>query len=646
MWAVGIEPPDDIHFDGKIHRFNHGKKRDKSAWYCLFSDGVPAGRFGDWREGIEQPFKADIGRSLTPAEEMAHARRMAEARAQRDAEMAKTRAIAADTCTIIWDGCSGSPADHPYLARKGVQPHGARITGDGRLVLPAYDEHGELASIQYIDQSGDKRFADGGARKGVFWWVGDLNSPGTIYIGEGFATSASIHEASGRPCVITYNSGNMPAVAKAIQKLYPSAELVIVADHDTYTADERERKAKKGAEYAAEAAALTGARVIIPPIEGMDANDYAQAGHDLAALLAPAPNDQWLIAADDFCAQPAPIAWLVKHWLQSEALIMVHGPSGGGKTFAVLDWCLRIASGATEWMDCRVKAGNVVYLAGEGHHGLRGRVAAWKHQHSAQRLSMWLSRDGCDLNTPEGYTRVVNNLKTLPERPCLIVVDTLHRFLLGDENSAQDAKTMLDACNALMREFACSVLLVHHTGVSDEAQHRARGSSAWRGALDIEISIVPAADGRPMEIIQRKSKDAEMAAPKYARLESVTLPGWFDEDGAPVTSAVLVEADAPLDTAKNGRLGEYLGYFKRSWFATGCEAVDGLPFIRRQAMVNIMPAINSDWKTEKTIKNNLTPSSEFIGSLTRARMIEEHHYIGDGWRVCDPVLASQMMLSR
>lgn len=646
MLAVGIEPPDDIHFDGKIHRFNHGKKRDKSAWYCLYADGVPAGRFGDWREGIEQPFKADIGRSLTSAEEMAHARRMAEARAQRDAEMAKTRAIAADTCTIIWDGCSESPADHPYLTRKGVKPHGARITGDGRLVLPAYDEHGELATLQYIDQAGEKQYHGGGARKGTFWWVGDLNSPGTIYIGEGFATSASIHDATARPCVITYSSGNLPAVAQAIKQLYPAAELVIVADHDTYTAEERERKAKKGPEYAAEAAALTGARVIIPPIEGMDANDYAQAGHDLAALIAPAPDDQWLIPADDFCAQPAPIAWLVKHWLQDQALIMVHGPSGGGKTFAVLDWCLRIASSTPEWMACRVKPGNVVYLAGEGHHGLRGRVAAWKHHHAAGPLSMWLSRDGCDLNTAEGYTRVANNLKALPARPCLIVVDTLHRFLLGDENSAQDAKTMLDACNSLMREFACSVLLVHHTGVSDEAQHRARGSSAWRGALDIEISIVPAVDGRPMEIIQRKSKDAEMAQPKYARLESVQLPGWFDEDGEPVTSAILVESEPPIATAQNGKLGEYLGYFKRAWFATGAEHVDGFPFIRRQPLINIMPAINSDWKTEKTIKNNLTPSGEFIGSLTKAKLIEEHHYIGDGWRVCDPILASQMMLSR
>ena len=60
---------------------------------------------------------------------------------------------------------------------------------------------------------------------------------------------------------------------------------------------------------------------------------------------------------------------------------------------------------------------------------------------------------------------------------------------------------MLDACGHLQAEFGCAVILVHHTGVSDEAQHRARGSSAWRGALDIEISVVPGGEDSPMQII-------------------------------------------------------------------------------------------------------------------------------------------------
>ena len=101
---------------------------------------------------------------------------------------------------------------------------------------------------------------------------------------------------------------------------------------------------------------------------------------------------------------------------------------------------------------------------------------------------------------------------------------------------------MLDACAAIMAEFRCTVILVHHTGVNAEAQHRARGSSAWRGALDIEISVVP---GAVIEVIQRKSKDAEEAEPLYVQLQPVALP-WTDEDGETVTSAVLVQAEKPV----------------------------------------------------------------------------------------------------
>ena len=641
MVMAGLEPPLEIHIDGKLHRFRSGTKGqgkggDKPGWYVIYGDGIPAGRFGCWRSGIDEPFKANVGRELSPAEEMAHAKRMAEAKAARDADRARQHEVASATVEAIWSSASYASPEHPYLKRKGIGVHGVRITGDGRLMLPLLDEDGQLSSLQYIDHEGGKLYHPGGQTGLRFWMVGLMDEPGTLYVAEGFATAATIHEATGRPCIVSYSASNLvPVVGIMRERLGLTQDICIVADHD---------KSGVGQRYAEQACAKHGARYVMPPIEGMDANDYAQAGNDLAGLLAPTSDGAWLIHADDFSAQPAPISWLVKGWLQDQALIMVHGPSGGGKTFVVLDWCLRIASKMPEWMSCKVKSGNVVYLAGEGHHGLRARIAGWKHHHGAASLSMWLSKEGCDLNTPEGYTRVSSAIKSLPVTPSIIVVDTLHRFLAGDENSAQDAKTMLDACGKLMQEFGCSVLLVHHTGVSDEAQHRARGSSAWRGALDIEISIVPAKDDKPMEIVQRKSKDAEMSQPKYARLESVDIPGWFDEDGEAVTTAVLSLSDAPVNQKVSAKLSEFIGYFKRAWFATGAEHVDGMPFVRRSPLVAVMPSIHPDWKTEKTVANKIGPSGEFTSALIDAGIIEPHEHIGPGWRVKDNALASQMML--
>lgn len=366
---------------------------------------------------------------------------------------------------------------------------------------------------------------------------------------------------------------------------------------------------------------------------------------DEAAESLLASDDDWLVSADAFSEAPAPISWLIKGWLQDSALMMVHGPSGGGKTFVVLDMCLRLAAGMADWMGRKVRPADVVYLAGEGHHGLRGRIAAWKHYHGCKLLSMWLSRAGVDLNTPEGFVKALQQIRKLPRKPRLIIVDTLHRFLAGDENSAQDAKTMLDACAALMREFECSVLLVHHTGVSEEAQHRARGSSAWRGALDIEISVVPAKDGQPLQIVQRKSKDAELAQPIYASLQQVTIPGWVDEDGEPVTSAVITAVTAPVTAPNKGgsKLNQHRRMFERAWWDSGAELRDGAPYVSRSAMLDYLTTKMGLSEASARIYCKPAAAGKPISALIDARMIEAMDH---GWIVVDGAQAASMVLQK
>ena len=632
---AGLNAPDDLILDGKIHRFRSGSSRktlDRSGWYVGHLDGIPCLTFGCWRAGVTQTVKADVGKKRwTPAEEMAHAARINAAKKLRDEEIERDRAVATSTVETIWkDGAHASP-EHPYLKRKGVQPHGARVTGDGRLMVPLFSEDGELSSLQYISEDGGKLYHTGGQTGGRFWILGTLDEPGTIYIAEGFATAATIHEVTGRPCVVAYSASNLIPVTESIVKT--GQKVIIVADND---------KSGVGQRHAEQACAKYGATYIMPPIDG-DANDYAQAGHDLALLLNP-PKTDWLIPADDYCQKPAPIKWLIKGWLQSDALIMIHGPSGGGKTFVVLDWCLRLASGMTDWAGHRVKPANVVYLAGEGHHGLRARIAAWKQHHQASSLKMWLSRSGCDLNTPDGYLSTSTHLKQLPEPPNLIVIDTLHRFLAGDENSSQDAKTMLDACSKLMQEFNCSVLLVHHTGVSEEAQHRARGSSAWRGALDIEISIIPAKDQAPMQIVQRKAKDSEIAQDVFSRLHGVEIDGWIDEDGEQVTSAIIEIVDKPLsDNADNtdNKLSRHKKLFINAWEKCGMETRAGQPYLSRSGFIQYL--IDTLELTEASSNIYSRPSSKGkpICDLLVGQIIDQHEH---GWIVLDSVMASAMLI--
>lgn len=638
MSDAGLTPPDDIIFDGKLHRFStNGKRSDAAGWYVAFDGQVPAGAFGDWRAGMETTWKADIGRDLTMAEQMANASRMRELKSIRDAELAALRENAAEQAKMLWEQASLASDEHPYIQRKGVVNPGWRLAPDGRLIAPMLID-GEIVGLQYIDANGQKMFMKGSKAAGSWWHLGSFEHQPRVYLVEGVATAASVFEATGKPVAIAYSANNLAAVAQAIrQKVGQTVEIVIVADNDQSGTGERE--AKRAADT------VGGCTVLTIPTEG-DANDYTQNGGDLLGLLEPKHvDDGWLIAADDFSAQPSPIGWVVKHWVQEQALIMVHGPSGGGKTFLVLDWCLSISSQKAEWAGNKIKHGQVVYLAGEGHHGLRGRVAAWKHHNSAKNLSMWLSNDGCDLNTPEGYLRVTKGIRTAEIKPSLIVVDTLHRFLQGDENSAQDAKTMLDACNGLMREFECSVLLVHHTGVSEEAQHRARGSSAWRGALDIEVSVVPAKGDEPIQVVQRKSKDAELAHSVYGHLQSVAIPTWFDEDGEAVTSAVFSITDAPPEKAnkKDKAISKHIKLFENAWWNSKAEERNQLPYLSRSAFMNYL--IENIGISEASAKVYCKPSqpNRPISELLLAELIEAHEH---GWVVCNEVQASAMLVRK
>lgn len=635
MAAAGIEElPATIIIDGSIHRYHSGgrDRKKKSGWYCIYPDGIKAGTFGCWRLGIEQLWREDVGREITAAEEMAVTRRISEARAQRDSERAKMQAAVGGVLDEIWVNGAAASADHPYISRKGIRPHGVRITGDGRLMIPMYGPTGDLTGMQYIDSAGDKMYHPGSSTGGASMMIGEPTA--RILIAEGFATAATLNEVTGEQVAVAFSASNLPKIAKLLREKHGAEKLlVIVADHDEHGV---------GRSYADQAAAQTGAQVVMPSIPGMDANDFHLAGHDLHDLLSP-ESDAWLVPADDWCKQPAPISWLIKHWLQENSLMMVHGPSGSGKTFAVLDWCCRIASDSGDWRGNRVKAGQVVYLSGEGHHGMRGRIAAWKQTHGNGPMKMHISKSGCDLNTMEGYARAANAIRAIPARPKLIVIDTLHRFLKGDENSAQDAKTMLDACSSLMREFECSVLLVHHTGVSDDAQHRARGSSAWRGALDIEISVIPPKDkGGAIEIVQRKSKDSEQAEPVWCALKSVEITGWYDEDGGPVTSAVMAAADASAKAPGGGYAATEKRLLDMAWWATGCEIRDGVPYISSSGFKNYLRS--KGWKDSSiSAATNPANTDKIIGKLMLSDVISCHEH---GWKIDEKSMVAACLISR
>lgn len=272
--AAGLHPPEAIIDDGEIHRFStNGKRGDKAGWYVLYGDGVPAGQFGDFRSGLESTFRAEVGRQLTHDELHRHRERIEETRRKREAELAAEREAARTTALEMWER-AGPPNGHLYLKRKQAQPYKIREL-EGMLLVPVYDAAGKMVGMQRIYPNGDKFFLRGTPAAGGYMSIGrDINR---IVICEGWATGASIHEATGRTAVVAFNAGNLVNVAKIIRGKYPKAEIVIAADNDQFT------DGNPGVTAAREAGQAINARVVIPLFE--DVTDRPTDFNDMHCTL-------------------------------------------------------------------------------------------------------------------------------------------------------------------------------------------------------------------------------------------------------------------------------------------------------------------------------------------------------------------------
>lgn len=174
--------------------------------------------------------------------------------------------------------------DHPYIARKGVGHHGARYRAKGDEAILALRDTGlNLWTIQRITPDGGKYLWPAGRKRAAFCEFGTLANSGWITVSEGWATAASIHEATQLPGVAAIDSGNLKPVLDALKKKYPLARFLICADNDAFTKNGKGDLWNVGIEKAREAAASCGGAYVTFPVfpEGntnlTDFNDLAHA---------------------------------------------------------------------------------------------------------------------------------------------------------------------------------------------------------------------------------------------------------------------------------------------------------------------------------------------------------------------------------
>lgn len=270
---------DKLVMDGEWHRVpvEGDQGNQKSGSYVGFL--ADPNRENDRAAGLATNFKAAqrtekwvaTGAAMSAEQRADLAARMAQSKAQRAADRRQAAEESAKRAYGVWvnlpDGAS--PQNCPYLAAKNVQAHGVKVASDGHLVVPQRDADGRLWGIQFCSAEG-KRYLKDSLHTGTMHVIErsgkgtlDAISPsmgGLIVVTEGYATAATIHEATGRPVVVAFDAGNLEAVVRAVKERHPERELLIAADND----HANKNGVNVGMVKAEAAAQAVGARWIAP----------------------------------------------------------------------------------------------------------------------------------------------------------------------------------------------------------------------------------------------------------------------------------------------------------------------------------------------------------------------------------------------
>lgn len=306
---------------------------------------------------------------LSPEERKAHGEKVRRMKEQRQQDEQARHKKAAEQAAAIWS--RAKPAEnHPYLARKGIEAHGARLH-NGALIIPMRAEN-KLYSLQFIGANGEKRFQTGGRVTGCYFSIGDTKDTKALCIAEGFATGATIYQTTGHPVAVAFNAGNLKTVAKTIRQKFLEMTVAICGDNDQFT-DGNPGKAK-----AMEAARAVGGIVVIPKFTDLssqptDFNDlHCLAGLDEVARQItegiehpPIENNSAVVVSLD-SIEPEPVEWLWPDRIALGKITMIAGDPGLGKSMISLAMAATVTVGG-RWPVDRAECpkGNVLLLSAE-----------------------------------------------------------------------------------------------------------------------------------------------------------------------------------------------------------------------------------------------------------------------------------------
>lgn len=276
MVNAGIVPKSTHHiqpsdrFKRIQQETDKGGKRSISYWLKTEYD-FAYGYAKDFKTGQELRFNSAAEDPSMTRADIARVKAVLKARkAEEDLRIAERHAKIAIRAAHKWSLAS-KEGTTPYLERKNIKLHSARIYGANNVIVPILEAGKEIVSYQLIRPDGSKEFPFGGKKTGCYHIIGQINPTKPIIICEGFATGVSLYEAIsaawGQGVVVAFDAGNLLPVARSLRNEYKNTPFIVAADNDPapyMTGQKAAAKVQKS---------VSNVSIVMPKTIGHDFND-------------------------------------------------------------------------------------------------------------------------------------------------------------------------------------------------------------------------------------------------------------------------------------------------------------------------------------------------------------------------------------
>ncbi|MBO1765777.1 AAA family ATPase [Allobranchiibius sp. GilTou38] len=235
------------------------------------------------------------------------------------------------------------------------------------------------------------------------------------------------------------------------------------------------------------------------------------------------------------------------------SVIVLAGAENVGKSFVALDWAASIATG-TPWLGRPAESARVLYVLGEGAHGMGDRLLAWEAARGVTVGETDLIVYDTAIQLTDAAARDLLKAYIAEQGFDLVILDTLARMAVGlDENSADAMGRLIDASDDIRRATPSgSVVLVHHVSKADRGA--LRGSSALSAGVDT-VYIARGTGEATLSLTRTKQKDGKrddtldlQLVPHADAVVPELVERMADPDAAKLAEAcrVLAAHDGPM----------------------------------------------------------------------------------------------------